>query len=64
MAIEKSFPKMPTDVLYTAMSLMQKWSILLKAEDKEQVLQVKESIMGWLRDFKPSTTTCSDIVEI
>jgi len=34
MAIEKSFPKTPTDV-YNAISLMRKWSALLKEEDKE-----------------------------
>lgn len=34
MAIEKKFPKAPTDVLFVAISLMQKWSILLKEEDQ------------------------------
>ena len=41
MAIEKSFPKTPTDVIYLALSLMQKWSILLKEEDRRSVMQVK-----------------------
>jgi hypothetical protein len=51
MAIEKSFPKTPTDVIYLALSLMQKWSILLKEEDKRSVMQVKESLLGWLKAF-------------
>jgi hypothetical protein len=31
--------------------LMQKWSILLKEEDKRSVMQVKESLLGWLKAF-------------
>jgi hypothetical protein len=30
MAIEKHFPKAPSDVMYVAISLLQKWSLLLK----------------------------------
>jgi len=53
MAIEKFFPKPPTDVIYLALSFMQKWSILLKEEDREQICQLKAVIMNWL-EFKPS----------
>ena len=34
MAIEKSFVKTPTDVIYVAISLLQRWSVLLKEKDK------------------------------
>ena len=37
MAIEKIFIKMPTDVIYVAMSFLQRWSIFLKEKDKEHV---------------------------
>jgi hypothetical protein len=35
MAIKKKFSKAPTDVLFVAISLIQKWSIVLKEEDWE-----------------------------
>lgn len=34
MAIEKKFPKAPTDVVYVALSLMQKWSIKLRRKTR------------------------------
>jgi hypothetical protein len=38
MAIEKKFPKAPIDVIYNALSLIQKWSILLREKDHADVL--------------------------
>ena len=64
MAIEKSFPKTPTDVIYLALSLMQKWSILLKEEDRRSVMQVKESLLGWLKAFRPSALVSTDVCEL
>ena len=65
MAIEKNFPKTPTDVIYVALSLMQKWSILFKQEDKRRVLQVKESLLaGWLKVFTPSALVSTDVCEL
>jgi hypothetical protein len=34
MAIEKSFAKAPTNVIYHAVSLLQRWCVLLKEKDK------------------------------
>jgi hypothetical protein len=34
MAITKKFPKTPTDVIYIALSLMQKWSANLKKDQE------------------------------
>jgi len=34
MAIQHQFPKSPSDIIYTAVSFMQKWSILLKEADR------------------------------
>ena len=42
MAIEKIFPKMPADVLYAALSLLQKWTTLLKKGDKSRIIQVSD----------------------
>jgi hypothetical protein len=64
MAIEKSFIKSPTDVIYVATSYLQRWSILLKEEDRERVLQVLEAILNWLKNFKPTSTSATDVFEI
>ncbi|KAG2534833.1 hypothetical protein PVAP13_9NG087473 [Panicum virgatum] len=37
MAIEKIIPKSPTDVMYVALSLLQKWSVRLKDEDQDRI---------------------------
>ena len=54
MAIERSFPKAPSDVIYAAVSLMQKWSLLPKEKDKERVEHILDSILTWLKNFRPS----------
>ena len=64
MAIEKNYPKAPANVLYDALSLLQRWSLLLKAVDKEKVDQANVMLLSWLRNFKPSLVMASDIVEI
>lgn len=51
MAIEKHLPKALTDVLYAALSFMQKWSVMLKEEDRERFGQVKDTFLGWLKTF-------------
>ena len=64
MAIEKSFLKAPTDVLYRAVLLMQRWSVLLKEKDKEHVNQALEAIPGWLLKFRPATLMATHVFEI
>jgi len=64
MAIEKSFVKAPTDVIYVAVSLLQRWSVLLKEKYKERVSQALEAILRWLKNFKPKATTATDVFEI
>jgi hypothetical protein len=63
MMIEKHFPKAPTDVMYTAVSFMQKWSYLLKDGDMKHIVQMKEDILKWLKEFKSNVHSISDIVE-
>jgi hypothetical protein len=63
MAIEKYYPKSSSDVLYAALSLMQRWTILLKEGDNRRISQVKDTMICWLRSFKPSPAT-TDIYEI
>lgn len=63
-AIEKMIPKTPTDVLYIALSLMQKQSVKLKEKDKGRIMQIKHSIACWLKNFKPNEILMSDVFEI
>jgi hypothetical protein len=63
MAIEKCYPKTPFDVLYAALSLLQKWSMLLKEDDKRRMFQVKDTVVRWMRSFKPSPTIPTDVYE-
>jgi hypothetical protein len=64
MAISKMFPKSPSDVVYNALSSMQKWSAALKEKDQERFTNLKNVAMGWLKEFKPTTTFLSDVYEI
>jgi hypothetical protein len=64
MAIEKKFPKAPTDVIYCAISILQKWRLLLKEGDKKFFDQAKDDIMKWIKGFQPSKYSMSDILEI
>jgi len=45
MAIENKFPKAPSDIIYVVLSFLQKWSVLLKEEDRQNILQVKDEVM-------------------
>lgn len=64
MAIEKRFPKAPTDIIYCAIFLVQRWSVLLKEGDKERISQALEAILRWLQHFKPVSTMATDVMEI
>lgn len=64
MAIEHKFPKAPTNVIYLALSYLQKWVVLLKEEDRGRMEVIKWEIMEWMKLFKPNEVLISDIVEI
>ena len=61
MVIEKVFPKAPTDVIYTNVSLMQRWCVLLKEKDRERIMQVLEAILNWLKNLRPNSTSATDV---
>lgn len=56
--------KTPADVIYTAISLLQRWSVLLKEKDRERVAQALEAIRRWMKSFKPKTTSATHVSEI
>ena len=63
-AIEKKFPKAPIDVIYIALFLIQKWSVLLREKDQKQIIQAKEDILNWLKTFKMNPILQSDVIEL
>ena len=64
MAISKKFPKSPTDVIYIALSFMQKWSVNLKEKDQDCVAQLKNAVMSWIKGFKLNPILMSDVVKM
>jgi hypothetical protein len=50
--------------MYIALSFMQKWSLLLKEEDRQRITQIKDEVLRWMRSFKPMVTVSIDIYEI
>lgn len=63
MAIKK-FPSNPTDIMYIAMPILQKWRPLLKEKDQAKVPDVNDRIIRWLKDFDPASTLLTDVYEI
>ena len=57
-------PNVPTDVMHIALSLLQKWSILIREADRERLGRVKEAILHWMKLLKPTSVMLSNIVEI
>lgn len=64
MAIEHVYPNKSTDVVYVALSLMQKWSALLREDDNLRACAVKDEILSWMRAFQPSNLSASDVYEL
>jgi hypothetical protein len=64
MAIQLKFPKSLTDIIYTVVSFLQKWSIMLKEADRERIKQVKDNILLWVGSFKPTVLSATDVFEI
>jgi hypothetical protein len=57
-------PKAPSDVIYIALSFTQKWSCLLKEEDRARITMMIQDIKLWLKDFKTSAYSQSNVIEI
>ena len=64
MGIVRFFPNNPIDVLYHAVSFMQKWLRLLKQDDQVKLAETMLKIGNWLKDYFPLVTFPSDIVEL
>ena len=64
MAIEKTFPNNPIDVIYSGVSFVQKWWRLLNPVDQEKLAGVVEAMRSWLNGYSLNLVVSSDIVDI
>jgi hypothetical protein len=48
MAIEKRFPTSPLDVIWSGIIFVQKWSVLLKEPEQEQIAKALDKVKGYL----------------
>uniref|UniRef100_A0A0A9FMG5 Reverse transcriptase zinc-binding domain-containing protein n=1 Tax=Arundo donax TaxID=35708 RepID=A0A0A9FMG5_ARUDO len=64
MSIEKKFPKSSSDAVFTGICFLQKWSILLKENDKLKIEVMIDKFKEWMKLFNPSVEMVSDIVEL
>uniref|UniRef100_A0A0A9DTV2 Uncharacterized protein n=1 Tax=Arundo donax TaxID=35708 RepID=A0A0A9DTV2_ARUDO len=62
MAIEKSFPNKPTDVLFAGLSNLQRWRILLRSGDKVKIDNVAARAPQWTLIFVPNEVNLSNVV--
>lgn len=47
-----------------ALSYLQKWSVLLKDDDRERLEMINGEILNWMKTFKPNDVLDSDICEV
>lgn len=62
MAIEKLFPN-PTDVIFSGISLLQKWKMVLKEKESRKVDECAEAIIKHLKQAR-QVEVATDIMEI
>ena len=51
MAIEKSFPKKPIVAVFKSLSCLQRWSLLLKGKERQELDAVINSAENWMKTF-------------
>jgi hypothetical protein len=61
MAIDKTFPSNPVDIIHTGLSFVQKWCRLLRPTDQEKLTEGVEKLQSWLHNYIPLQATTSDI---
>jgi hypothetical protein len=64
MAIERSFPKDPLQILYSSISFLQKWPSLLKPADQDDMTEIVEKLKAWTRRPDIRGARISDVEEL
>jgi len=63
MAIERIFPSNPLSILYSRISFLQKWRLLFKPTDREEVEEVRKKLKTWAGKSKPKRDQATNIEE-
>jgi hypothetical protein len=50
--IEGVAPKIPSDILYVLLALLQRWSVLLRRPEKLKLDDLSTRIWDWLKKFQ------------
>jgi hypothetical protein len=61
MAIEHSFPKDPLQILYSSISFLQRWRLLLKSTDQDEMVEILGKFQARARLPRPREDRISDI---
>jgi type III secretory pathway component EscR len=61
MCIERVFPNKSLDVVYLALSFMQKWRVLMQSSQKTLVESMIKKMQVKGRSFRPSNVELSDV---
>ncbi|TVU17160.1 hypothetical protein EJB05_33176, partial [Eragrostis curvula] len=64
MTIQRKFPDNPIDVMYIAVSYLQKWKLLLKPKERSEVEHIATRVLLSMKNFKASDVPVSDIAFI
>ena len=55
MAFDQRYPKQPLDVIYSFLSCLQHWIILLKEKDREHFGSFMSTFTSWAKEFGASS---------
>jgi hypothetical protein len=59
--MQKKFPNSPIDVVYYALSFIQKWKSLMRPLEKTKVELMLTQVTRHAREFRPSGEIVTDI---
>ena len=64
MAMERSFPKDPLQLVYSCVFFLQRWRSLLKPADRDGLMEIARKLKMWASAPRPRGDGGSDIVEL
>jgi len=64
MEIEGDFPGNPLKILYSGISFLQKWRLLLKPTDREEAMGVLKKLKTWVGMQRPKHVQVTDNEEL
>ena len=61
MRMERKFPNQPCDVLFSILSKMQRWGILLRASERESFEEIREKLGAWVGNFNKNLSPVEEL---